>query len=459
MRKPLRHISSPTRGDAARPHALRCGGCSAVRSLRLGSVSVGLRGHVLCIHTYTEAAMWVVRALGRPDMEGKQDAASVSFCSGCWPLRSTPKKLSPLEAGLRCQPIIFWVGGAGPINLRPVFSDTNRANRTGQPIITKEIVRRNYFCAGAAVRGVRILYCLIVGVTTSVPVFSMPRHAADDEAPRRCWFGDGSRVVRSSGLFPETASVHSGVSLNNFKFGLVIVPASGPAASHPAARLWLSHPLTSAGAGKFSFMVSSFPEPERWCWTTTVPGTGFLGFTSSASGGAIDIRTDAAMTVDSSNCVKLRKPVASVHHSPVPCKIRTAQRQAVYWGKTWAGDFSMWALGVALRSGNFCDATQRRSVHIFETNVPVSSVTSFCDVRFFCTDDRNTASVSFCKFWQGVSGSSHDVPGRLFVQKHLLAGGPCERTISLRVLSADSRKDRCRRTLEPKFCNAYKFLV
>lgn len=242
------------------------------------------------------------------------------------------------------------------------------------------------------------------------------------------------------------------------KFCLVKVdPTSGP--ERPAARLWLSHPLTSAGAGKFSFMVSSFPEPERWCWTTTVPGTGFLGFTSSASGGAIDIRTDAAMTVDSSNCVKLRKPVASVHHSPVPCKIRTAQRQAVYWGKTWAGDFSMWALGVALRSGNFCDATQRRSVHIFETNVPVSSVTSFCDVRFFCTDDRNTASVSFCKFWQGVSGSSHDVPGRLFVQKHLLAGGPCERTISLRVLSADSRKDRCRRTLEPKFCNAYKFLV
>lgn len=399
MKKTREHISSGTRTDAFRPCARRCGGCSAVRVLSLCGVSGGAWGHVLCIHTYAEAAMWVVRALGRSGMEGKQDAASVYFCSGCWPGWSTPKKLSPLEPGLQCQPIIFWVGGAGPINLRPVFSDTNRANRTGQPIITKEIVRRNYFCAGA-VHDV-IWYCHIIGVMYAAPVFSMPHYAADDEAPRRGSSGNNSRFDASCGPHPRIASAHSGVIFHNFKFRLEIDPTSG-CECFPAARLRLSHPLTSAGAGKFSFMVSSFPEPERWCWTTTVPGTGFLEFTSSASGGAIDIRTDAAMTVDSSNCVKLRKPVASVHHSPVPCKIRTAQRQAVYWGKIWAGDFSMWALGVALRSGNFCDATQRRSVHIFETNVPVSSVTSFCDVRFFCTDDRNTASVSFCKFWQGV---------------------------------------------------------
>lgn len=94
----------------------------------------------------------------------------------------TPKKLSPLEPGLQCQPIIFWVGGAGPINLRPVFY-------------------------------------------TPAP---------------------GNRRDDSGGLFPRTASVQCGRSFHKLLFGL-IDPTSGLAAtSHPAARLRPLHSLTGA---------------------------------------------------------------------------------------------------------------------------------------------------------------------------------------------------------------------
>lgn len=123
-----------------------------------------------------EAAMWVVRAFDRPGMECKQDAASISFRSGLGPDRSTPKKLSPLENEPELRSIIFWVGAAGPINLRPVFF---------------------------------------------TPV-------------------TGNRFVRSAGLFTRTASVHSGRSFHNFKFrlidptsGCVSIPAAGLWPSHP----------------------------------------------------------------------------------------------------------------------------------------------------------------------------------------------------------------------------------
>lgn len=337
MRKPLRHISSP-RWYAARPHAQRCGGCSAVRALSLGGVSGRSCGHVLCIGLYTEAAMWVVRALGRPDMEGKQEAASVSFCSGCWPERSTPRKLSPLENGLQCRPIIFWVGAAGPINLCPVFSDTNRANRTGQQIESirgfghlqsltgivnvKKIVRRNYFCAGAEVTWERILYCL-----TAVPVFSTPDQASDDEAPRRCSSGGGFRYGPGVAI-PAITSVQNGVTFHNFKFWLVNDSTSVAAWQHavPAAGLRLSHPLNSAGAEKFffSFKVSNSPSPELWTSASTVPGAGFLEFSSSAAGGAYDIRTDAVSPMNSSS-VKLRHSAASVHFAS-PCLAATVLR-------------------------------------------------------------------------------------------------------------------------------------
>lgn len=99
-----------------------------------------------------------------------------TFRSGLGPDRSTPKKLSPLENEPELRSIIFWVGAAGPINLRPV---------------------------------------LFTPVT-------------------------GNRFVRSAGLFTRTASVHSGRSFHNFKFrlidptsGCVSIPAAGLWPSHP----------------------------------------------------------------------------------------------------------------------------------------------------------------------------------------------------------------------------------
>lgn len=202
----------------------------------------------------------------------------------------SPKKLSPLEPGLQCQPIIFWVGGAGPINLRPVFSN--------------------------------------------------PVQSADDETHR-----PGTSVRRfvcSGGLFHRTASVQSGGSFHNFKFRLVIDPTSGPAAtSHPAAWLRASQSLTSVLGAE---PVSNFPSPVRWTSASTVPARGFPRINGSDYG-AYDITTDAAISLNSSFCVMLRRHAASVHFASPFCSTATIVTNNLPMYRTikvkvaaWSGD-------------------------------------------------------------------------------------------------------------------------
>lgn len=137
-----------------------------------------------------------------------------------------------------------------------------------------------------------------------------------------------------------------------------------------------SHSLT--GNLSFVFVTTSsslslsFPKPERWTSASTVPGAGFLGFTSSAVGGAFEIRTGAVSTLNSSS-VKLRHNSASVRFaSPMSlvatvlqkgltCRIR--QRLLPGSGILFSGR-AAWPY----KSGKLHILTQRRSVLLFDHN-------------------------------------------------------------------------------------------
>lgn len=258
------------------------------------------------------------------DLDGRYfERINVQIRSGYWSGRSIPKKLSPLEDGLPCQQIIFWVGGAGPINLRPVFST--------------------------------------------------PAQAADEESPWRGSSGDGSRCDGSNAPIPRIASVQSGVIFHNSKFRLKIDPTSG-CVSIPAAGLRPSQPLTSVSAAEpnFSCKVSSFPSSERWTSASTVPGAGFLGFISSTVGGAYDIRTDAVSPMNSSS-VKLRHIPASVHFASPVCLAATVlqtsptcrKRQRLLPG---AGIHFSGRAAWPYKSGKQHILTLRRPVLLFDHN-------------------------------------------------------------------------------------------
>lgn len=160
--------------------------------------------------------------------------------------------------------------------------------------------------AGAVRREIRTSHRVVGGDTLAAPAFSTSVHRP------------GSGV-----LISRTASVQSGRSFHNFKFRLKICPTSG-CVSIWAAGLRPAHSLTSviATESNFSCKVSSFPSPVRWTSASTVPGAGFLEFTSSAVGGAFEIRTGAASTLNSSS-VKLRHNSASVHFASPVCLAAT----------------------------------------------------------------------------------------------------------------------------------------
>lgn len=256
------------------------------------------------------------------DLDGRYfERINVQIRSGYWSGRSIPKKLSPLEDGLQCQQIIFWVGGAGPINLRPVFST--------------------------------------------------PAQAVDEESPWRGSSGDGSCCDGSNAHIPRIASVQSGVIFHNSKFRLKIDPTSG-CVSIPAG-LRPSHSLTSAGAEKFffSFKVSNSPSPELWTSASTVPGAGFLDFSSSAAGGAYDIRTDAVSPMNFSS-VKLRHIPASVHFAS-PCLAATVLQTSPTCRKRerllpGAGILFLGRPAWPYKSGKQHILTLRRPVLLFDHN-------------------------------------------------------------------------------------------
>lgn len=142
-----------------------------------------------------------------------------------------------------------------------------------------------------------------------------------------------------------------------------------------------SYPLASVSATEpnFSCKVSSFPSPVLWTSASTVPGAGFLGFTSSAASGAYDIRTDAASPMNSSS-VKLRHSAASVHFaSPVSLAATVVQtsptcrkRQRLLPG---AGILFSGRAAWPYKSGKLHPLTLRRLV-LF-CLVPVRSTTIF----------------------------------------------------------------------------------
>lgn len=200
------------------------------------------------------------------------------------------------------------------------------------------IVRRNYFWSGAAVQVEGTLYDRFVGdVTTAAPVFQ--------SCGSHCMLPLPTAFVRKSDA-----------ALHNLKFGLV---KFGPTSGHdtPATGLRPSYPLTVARVAttdSFSFRYSSFPEPERVTSTVTVPATGFPRFFCSANG-ASDLSTDAAGSLNSSGCVKLRLSAASVFLSPSPCPVVNLQPHPTgsdgeyRWG-TWSGE-NLWTGGEISRSG------------------------------------------------------------------------------------------------------------
>lgn len=159
--------------------------------------------------------------------------------------------------------------------------------------------------AGAARREIRTSHRVVGGDTLAAPAFSTSGHRP----------GTGVFISR-------IASVQSGVIFHNFEFRLEICPTSG-CVSIWAAGLRPSHPLTSVSATEPNFSCNrSFPSPERWTSASTAPGAGFLEFTSSADGGAFEIRTGAASTLNSSS-VKLRHIPASVHFASPACLAAT----------------------------------------------------------------------------------------------------------------------------------------
>lgn len=231
----------------------------------------------------------------------------------------SPKKLSPLEPGLQCQPIIFWVGGAGPINLRPVFYTPAPSNRR------------------------------------------------DD----------------SGGLFPRTASVQSGGSFHKLLFGL-IDPTSGLAAtSHPAARFRPLHTQSGADiihANRLSDdPCGSYYDNHSRPRLLSDHITGAFSFVNSSS---VMLRlfsfSENAPVSHKSQCpacVGIRKDVFG---SDFFCSgLSTTESLLKFW--QGARDSSQGEPGrllsqhirtggAVLKSGMFCDEAQRRSVHLFDHN-------------------------------------------------------------------------------------------
>lgn len=415
---PLPELDCPA--ATTRP-PIRCGVDRNGRFLRFGALHEGQRGRVHFIHSLAGAARREIRTSHRV-VGGDTLAAPAFSTSGIQPGIHIPKNYAPVEYGPQRWLHNFRVGVAGPINLRPVFSTSCQASddeapRRGLSGDFSAPLDRGAFPSGAEREQSACSHRQRVTTSDgSAPFISTPGTASDDEAPRRGSSGDGSRCDNSNAPIPRIASVQNGVIFHNLKFRLVIDPTCGPAAtSHPAAGLRPSQSLTSVHGAE---PVSNSPSSELWTSASTVPGAGFLGFTSSAVCGAYDIRTDAAISLDSSNCVKLRFTAASVLLSPAAYPANTAGRRPVKHpsDRACAGDFSTWTHGVVLRSGKFCDATLRCCVHLFETNASALPV-----VCFFYTD-RNAASVSFRTFWQGVFGASQGVPGRLFLCMERLSG-------------------------------------
>ena len=201
-----------------------------------------------------------------------------------------------------------------------------------------QIVRRNYFWPGAAVQ-VEGTLCdrFVESVTSAAPVFAS------------C----GSHFM----LPYQTAFVRkTDAAFHNTKFRLIkFDPTSGHYT--PATGLRPSYPLTVARvatADSFSLNFSCFPKPERLTSTVTVPVTGFPRFFCSANG-ASDLLTDAAGSLNSSGCVKLRLSAASVFLSPSPCPVVNLQPHPTgsdgeyRWG-TWSGE-NLWTGGEISRSG------------------------------------------------------------------------------------------------------------
>lgn len=142
-----------------------------------------------------------------------------------------------------------------------------------------------------------------------------------------------------------------------------------------------SYPLASVSAAEpnFSCKVSSFPSPMQWTCASTVPGAGFLGFTSSAAGGAFDIRTDAVHTLNSSS-VKLRHIAASVHFASPVCLAATVLQNGPTYRKRqrlqpWSGIHFSGRAAWPYKSGKLHPLTLRRPV-LF-CLVPVRSTTIF----------------------------------------------------------------------------------
>lgn len=299
----------------------------------------------------------------------------------------TPEKMSPVENGPQSRLTFFRVGAAGSINLRPVFGTT------GADAVWPH--RPDRICCGGLLAGTVIhstarllrridgLRKRVLSSQAGADNRNLKRAASNRcltkenlatlalfiSLPRAGSLASGRTTPRSRVLFIGTASASSGVRLHNSYFRLVndltsecnIIQATRPRPSYP---------LTVAGVAttdSFSFRFSSFPEPERLTSTVTVPATGFPRFFCSYHG-ASDIYTDAATSLNSSFCVKLRHQAASVFLSPPQCPVVNLQPHSICsdgWNcvGAWAGDFSKWTGGAALRSGKLCDATRRRSVH------------------------------------------------------------------------------------------------
>lgn len=155
----------------------------------------------------------------------------------------------------------------------PIFSDTNRAGKFGQPIESSRGFGHHVLRDTGAVHEV-IWYCYTVGGMYAAPIFLLPVDSMGIHSPKKLsplenepelrsiifWVGaagpinlrpvfftpvPGNRRDSSGGLFPRTESVQSGRCFHKFKFGL-IDPTSGMAASHPAARFRPLH--TQSGA-------------------------------------------------------------------------------------------------------------------------------------------------------------------------------------------------------------------
>lgn len=210
--------------------------------------------------------------------------------------------------------------------------------------------------AGAARREIRTSHRVVGGDTLAAPAFSTSGHRPDTGV-----------------LISRIASVQSGVIFHKFEFRLKICPTSG-CESIWAAGLRPSHPLTSVSATEpdFSCNVSSFPSPVRWTNASTVPGTGFLEFTSSAVGGAFEIRTGAASTLNSSS-VKLRHIPASVHFaSPMSLAAIVLQNGSIHSKRQrlLPGSGSLFSGRTAwpYKSGKLHILIQRRPVLLFYHN-------------------------------------------------------------------------------------------